>query len=129
MLLIFFVLPFFVVNAELDKMAKVAFKQSNREYNSKIKWSNELEKKALEYLNSGGNVEEDMMVIKEERTYRKNSSLNIGIKLLDAFYGLMWYETEKIRNLPKGSQYGCNIVYKEESDKDILRYACLYRKN
>ncbi|XGW05726.1 hypothetical protein V3C99_016241, partial [Haemonchus contortus] len=89
-------------------------------------WSDELEKKALDYLNSKDTVKEDMVAIEGERAYQKNNSLNIGIKVLDAFYGLMWYETEKIRKLPEGSQYGCNIIYKEKSEKDVLRYACLY---
>ncbi|XGW05727.1 hypothetical protein V3C99_016242 [Haemonchus contortus] len=129
MLLIFLVLLFSLVNAELDRIAKVAFKQLNREYNPKIKWSSQLEEKALEYLNSKDNVEEDMMVIKGEKTYRKDNSLHIGVKVLDAFNGPMWNETEKISALPEGSQYGCNINYHEESERDVLRYACLYKKN
>ncbi|XGW04125.1 hypothetical protein V3C99_015350 [Haemonchus contortus] len=61
MLLIFLVLSFFLVNAELDETGKKAFKKVHSWYNPKIKWSRQLEEKALEYLKSKENLEKDIM--------------------------------------------------------------------
>nr|CDJ80511.1 unnamed protein product [Haemonchus contortus] len=62
MLFIFFVLPFVLVNADLDSAVEAAFKQLNKKYNPKIKWSTELEQKALEYLKSPKSVKADMVI-------------------------------------------------------------------
>uniref|UniRef100_A0A7I4YYR0 Aminopeptidase n=1 Tax=Haemonchus contortus TaxID=6289 RepID=A0A7I4YYR0_HAECO len=81
MLFIFFLLPFFLVNAEMNSRVKAAFKQLNRQHNPNINWSDELEQKALEYLDSDHKV----MVIKGQKIYPKNNTLELGIKLYKAF--------------------------------------------
>ncbi|XGW03380.1 hypothetical protein V3C99_014959 [Haemonchus contortus] len=128
MRLIFLVLCFFLVSAELDEIGRKVFKKVHKWYNPKIRWSKQLEGKALEYLNSKDSLEEGIMVLDGENTYRKDNSLTLGAKLLDTFNGPMWNETEKLTDLPEGSRYGCNFIYQEGSTKDVLRYACLYEK-
>ncbi|XGW03458.1 hypothetical protein V3C99_015000 [Haemonchus contortus] len=68
------------------------------------------------------------MVIDGEKTYRKGNSLPLGVTVLDTFDGPMWNETEKLTDLPEGTRYGCNFIYQEGSTRDVLRYACLYKK-
>ncbi|XGW03191.1 hypothetical protein V3C99_014860 [Haemonchus contortus] len=128
MLLIFLVLNFFLINAELDALEKKAFKMVHSWYNPEIRWSKQLEGKALEYLNSKDSLEEGVMVIDGENTYRKDNSLTLGAKVLDTFNGPKWNETEKLTDLPEGTRYGCNIIYQEGPTRDVLRYACLYKK-
>uniref|UniRef100_A0A7I4YUB1 Serine hydrolase n=1 Tax=Haemonchus contortus TaxID=6289 RepID=A0A7I4YUB1_HAECO len=67
MRLIFLVLYFFVVSAELNEIEKKVFKKVHRWYNPKIRWSKQLEGKALEYLNSKDSLEEGIMVIDGEK--------------------------------------------------------------
>uniref|UniRef100_A0A7I4YW71 SCP domain-containing protein n=1 Tax=Haemonchus contortus TaxID=6289 RepID=A0A7I4YW71_HAECO len=128
MRLIFLVLYFFLVNAELGEIEKKVFKKVHRWYNPKIRWSKQLEGKAQEYLNSKDSLEEGIMVIDGENTYQKDNSLTLGAKLLDTFNGPMWNETEKLTDLPEGTRYGCNLIYQEGSMEDVLRYAYLYKK-
>uniref|UniRef100_A0A6F7PQZ7 SCP domain-containing protein n=2 Tax=Haemonchus contortus TaxID=6289 RepID=A0A6F7PQZ7_HAECO len=122
MLRIFLVLSFFLVNAELDATGKKAFKKIHSWYNPKIKWSRQLEEKALEYLNR------KKIWRRTSWTYRKDKSLPVGVKVLDTFDGPKWNETEKLTDLPEGTRYGCNIIYQEGSTEDVLGYACLYKK-
>ncbi|XGW05724.1 hypothetical protein V3C99_016240 [Haemonchus contortus] len=129
MLFIFFVLPFFLVNAELDSAVEAAFKQLNKKYNPKIKWSTELEQRALEYLKSPNSVKVDM-VIKGKKNYPKNNPSHIGVKLYAAFRDTIRAKKDEVTALNEASQYGCNIILNNGLKKrEILRYACLYDKN
>ncbi|XGW05749.1 hypothetical protein V3C99_016253 [Haemonchus contortus] len=131
MLLIFTVLACFLLNAAsyetLNGQAKSAFKELNVILNRKIDWSDELEKKALEYLKSPDTVKADM-IIKGKKTFPKDDSSSLGMKTWDAFDGRFKKNENKVRNLPEGSKYGCNLIFKTTAKKQILTGVCLYNK-
>ncbi|XGW05407.1 hypothetical protein V3C99_016064 [Haemonchus contortus] len=131
MLLIIVVLASFLLNVvstdTLNGQAKSAFKELNVIYNRKIDWSDELEKRALEYLNSPESVKAGMM-IKGKKTFPTSDTSSLGIKVWNAFKGRFKKNEKKIRGLPEGTKYGCNIIFKTTAKKQILNGVCLYEK-
>ncbi|VDO38593.1 unnamed protein product [Haemonchus placei] len=131
MLLTFSVLAFFLANVASDDAlledVKAAFEELNP-YGGKIAWSDELEKKALEYLKSPDSVKADL-VIKGKKTFPKDDRTSLGMKVYKAFLENFEKKDANLRNLRRGSQYGCNIIFKTTSMKqDVLNGVCLFRK-
>ncbi|XGW04423.1 hypothetical protein V3C99_015532 [Haemonchus contortus] len=123
MLFIFFLIPFFLVNA-LDNSSKSAFIQLNRQHNRKLNWNKELEQRALDYLNG------KMMMITGERTYPKNDTAKLGTKVFKAFSSTIWMRRKEVAALSGASQVGCNYVSSRDSKEDlVLKYACIYIQN
>nr|CDJ95176.1 unnamed protein product [Haemonchus contortus] len=131
MLLIFTVLACFLLNVAsyetLNGQAKSAFKELNVILNRKIDWSDELEKMALEYLKSPTSVKADM-IIKGKKTFPKDDTSSLGIKTWNAFDERFKKNEKKVRNLPEGSKYGCNLIFKTTAKNQILNGVCLYNK-
>ncbi|VDO27586.1 unnamed protein product [Haemonchus placei] len=131
MLLIFTVISCFLLNVAsyetLNGQAKSAFKELSVILNRKIDWSDELEKRALEYLQSPGSVKADV-IIKGKKTFPKDDSSPLGVKTWNTFKDRFKKNEKKVRNLPEGSKYGCNLIFKTTAKNQILNGVCLYYK-
>ncbi|XGW05354.1 hypothetical protein V3C99_016039 [Haemonchus contortus] len=131
MLLFHTLMALFVANVAFDdplqEDVKSAFEELNT-YGGKIVWSDELEKEALEYLKSPDSVKADL-VIKGKKTFPKDDRTSLGMKVYKAFRENFEKKDVNLRELRRGAQYGCNIVFKDTSRKqDVVNGVCLFKK-
>ncbi|VDO74661.1 unnamed protein product [Haemonchus placei] len=104
------------------------FKTLNGQYNEDLLWSNGWANKALEWLNSKGNVTADVIVMGKEY-FPKGDNRSLEEKLLAILKPR--FENEyffSIANLPAYSVYGCNFIANPKGNEDYIRAVCLYLK-